>query len=199
MSEYGITRRTANRDLLDLMSMRLDLEADAGGDGRKLWHAASRSRKFSVSYSMTELMALFLGRRFFDFLAGTLLEEDFDKVIARARTQLGRAKDRERAAKLDKKLYLVHEGPKKLPKRGRGQRRSSSARQTCSTKPHSSTTGCSLRSVGMLSFGAACATPFPCAITRRVASARRRDPRAPPASACRTAPRTPCGSAGAIA
>jgi predicted DNA-binding transcriptional regulator YafY len=119
MSEYGITRRTANRDLVDLAEMRVELEADTGGDGRKLWRAASRSRKFCVNYSLTELMAVFLGRRFFDFLAGTLLEENFDKVLARVETQLGRAKDRERARKLGQKLYLVHEGPKKLPKRGR--------------------------------------------------------------------------------
>jgi len=119
VNEYGVTRRTANRDLLDLAAFHVELEAQVGADGRKLWQAASRSRKFSVTYTLTELMALFLGRRFFDFLSGTLLEEDFDKVLARVETQLGRAKDREKARKLGQKLYLVHEGPKKLPKRSR--------------------------------------------------------------------------------
>jgi predicted DNA-binding transcriptional regulator YafY len=119
VSEYGVTRRTANRDLNDLASFHVELVAQVGPDGRKLWQAASRSRKFSVSYSLTELMALFLGRRFFDFLAGTLLEENFDRVLSRVESQLGRAKDREKARKLGQKLYLVHEGPKKLPRRGR--------------------------------------------------------------------------------
>ena len=119
VNEYGVTRRTANRDLLDLAAFHVELESQVGPDGRKLWQAASRSRKFSVTYTLTELMALFLGRRFFDFLAGTLLEEDFDKVLSRVESQLGRAKDREKARKLGQKLYLVHEGPKKLPKRSR--------------------------------------------------------------------------------
>jgi predicted DNA-binding transcriptional regulator YafY len=119
VSEYGVTRRTANRDLNDLAAAHVELATQPGPDGRKLWQAASRSRRFSVTYSLTELMALFLGRRFFDFLSGTLLEEDFDKVLSRVESQLGRAKDRERASKLGRKLYLVHEGPKKLPRRSR--------------------------------------------------------------------------------
>lgn len=119
VEEYGVARRTVNRDLLELGDAGLDLAPEIGADGRKLWRVSTRSRKFNVSYSLTELMALFLGRRFFDFLAGTLLEEDFDKVLRRVETQLGRDRDRERANKLGRKLYLVHEGPKMLPKRGR--------------------------------------------------------------------------------
>ena len=117
VNEYGVTRRTANRDLVDLAAFHVELTSQVGPDGRKLWQIAQRGRKFTVSYTLTELMAVFLGRRFFDFLAGTLLEESFDKVLARVESQLGKTTDRERAAKLGKKLYLVHEGPKKLPRR----------------------------------------------------------------------------------
>lgn len=119
ISEYGVTRRTANRDMNDLTDVGLDLVAEDAGGGYKMWRAAPRSQKYHVSYSLTELMALFLGRRFFDFLSGTILEESFDKVLARVESQLTKREHREQAEKLRRKLYLVHEGPKKLPKRGR--------------------------------------------------------------------------------
>jgi len=119
MSEYGITRRTANRDLLDLGAAGLELAFDEIDNGVRLWHAAMRAQKYRVTYSLTELMALFLGRRFFDFLSGTILEEQFDRVLSRVESQLGRREHRVEAGKLGKKLYLVHEGPKKLEERNR--------------------------------------------------------------------------------
>jgi proteasome accessory factor B len=119
MEEYGITRRTANRDLLDLGTLGVELVGEKGEDGCKLWRAARRSQRFSVTYTLTELMALFLGRRFFDFLSDTILEEKFDRVLDRVESQLAKSEHRDQAKKLKRKLYLVHEGPKKLKSRSR--------------------------------------------------------------------------------
>ena len=39
VNEYGVTRRTANRDLNDLAAFHVELVAQVGADGRKLWQA----------------------------------------------------------------------------------------------------------------------------------------------------------------
>jgi predicted DNA-binding transcriptional regulator YafY len=115
MREFGITRRTANRDLQDLQELGVALEFEDLPDGHRQWYADIKSRKVLVSYSIRDVMSLFLGRRMFDFLENTSLEDSLNRVYRRVETQLSRPKDLANANKLYQKVYLVHEGPKKLP------------------------------------------------------------------------------------
>ncbi len=112
--EFAVGRRTAKRDLLDLVDMGVPLEHEKLSDGQKQWYVPPEARKVKVTYKINEVMSLFLGRRMFDFLENTSLEEGFDKVYARIESQLALQEDRARAKAFQKKLYLVHEGPKKL-------------------------------------------------------------------------------------
>jgi predicted DNA-binding transcriptional regulator YafY len=114
MEDYGVTRRTANRYINELEEMGLDLAREARDDGQKVWQATTRGQKLRVTYSLHDVMALFLGRSFFDFLAGTTLEERFGRVLSQVESQLARREDQKEAQKLGKKVFLVHEGPKKL-------------------------------------------------------------------------------------
>jgi predicted DNA-binding transcriptional regulator YafY len=80
--EFGITRRTANRDLLDLQDLGLDLGHEDLPDGQRQWFAGAGSRNVKVTYSIRDVMSLFLGRRMFDFLENTILEESLNRVCA---------------------------------------------------------------------------------------------------------------------
>ncbi|MCP4602391.1 MAG: WYL domain-containing protein [Proteobacteria bacterium] len=115
--EFGVTRRTANRDLLDLQEMGLDLRYEELSEGQRQWYLGFASRNVHVTYSIRDVMSLFLGRRMFDFLENTSLEDSMGRVYSRIETQLSRQKDLDNAEKLGQKIYLIHEGPKKLPKK----------------------------------------------------------------------------------
>jgi proteasome accessory factor B len=59
---------------------------------------------------MSQMVALFLSRRVFDFLAGTGFKEDLDDVFARIEATLKR-KDFADVRNLDRKIYDVNEAP----------------------------------------------------------------------------------------
>ena len=114
MDDYGINRRTVNRDLIALKDLGLHLKAEQGADGRKIWRVPRSKRKLSVSFNLTDLAALLMGRRLFDFLRGTLLEESLQKVYEAIESELERRKDLLRSGEIERKLYLISEGPKLL-------------------------------------------------------------------------------------
>ena len=114
MEDYGINRRTANRDLNDLQELGVELEDRVRGDGLKTWSIPKKARRINVGYNLTDLTALFMGRRLFDFLRGTELEQSLDKVYERIEGQLDREKDLIKASDLARKVYLISEGPKQL-------------------------------------------------------------------------------------
>lgn len=116
MSDYGVERRTVNRDLLDLQEIGLKLEAREAG-GQKVWMVPPRARKVTVDYNLTDLTALFMGRRLFDFLEGTILEDSLDKVYSSIEKRMDRARDFAKAKDLARKVHLVSEGPKRLEER----------------------------------------------------------------------------------
>jgi predicted DNA-binding transcriptional regulator YafY len=114
MADYGVNRRTVNRDLVALKDLGLSLKPEQGADGRKLWRIPRSKRKLSVSFNLTDLAALLMGRRLFDFLRGTLLEESLQKVYEAIEGELEKRKDLLRSGEIERKLYLISEGPKLL-------------------------------------------------------------------------------------
>jgi len=113
VSEYGISRKTAARDINFVGEMGVELKTEETQLG-KVWFASTRSRKISVSYSIEDVMALFMGRKLFDFLANTSFEDSINRVYTRIEAQLCKQKDLDNANKLSQKIFLIHEGPKKL-------------------------------------------------------------------------------------
>lgn len=118
MNEFGVDRRTVQRDMDTLREVGgLTLEFEVQPDGTRTFCLKESLRKIGVTYSISDVMALFLGRRMFDFLEDTLLEDAIKRVYRQMEEKLRRPDDRLRAGALAKKIYLVHEGPKKLKKK----------------------------------------------------------------------------------
>jgi proteasome accessory factor B len=117
MEDYDINRRTANRDINDLALLGVHLESETLDNGLKTWFLPASSRKITVPFNLTDLAALFMGRRLFDFSKGTLLEESLEKIYQSIETQLTRQKDFIRLKDLKRKVYVINEGPKRLKPR----------------------------------------------------------------------------------
>jgi predicted DNA-binding transcriptional regulator YafY len=114
MEDYGINRRTANRDINDLRRLGVHLESTVTDNGLKTWFLPTSERQISVPFNITDLTALFMGRRLFDFLKGTLLEESMDKIYETIEACIEREKDWIRIRDLKRKVHIIHEGPKEL-------------------------------------------------------------------------------------
>lgn len=117
MEDYGINRRTANRDINDLIALGVRLENNTLENGLKVWYAPGSQRQVTVPFNLTDLAALFLGKGLFDFSQGTLLQESLDKIYETIEAQISRKKDFMRLATLKKKVHSISEGPKTLSSR----------------------------------------------------------------------------------
>lgn len=116
IDDFGVTRRTANRDLAVLSELGMKLRSEETKSGTKIWFAAHQSRgRYQVTYTLEDIMALFMGRRLFDFVSKTSFEDRFNEVYRKIETQLTRAEDLETVNAIARKVFLIHEGPKKLP------------------------------------------------------------------------------------
>jgi proteasome accessory factor B len=75
---------------------------------RKVWRLMASARQQTITLTTAQMVALFLSRRVFDFLAGTGFKEDLDEVFAKLEAQL-RRKDFAAARNLDRKVFDVNE------------------------------------------------------------------------------------------
>lgn len=115
IDDYGVNRRTVQRDLEALRDIgALDLVHEDLTNGTRTWSLKERHRKIDITYSIHDVMSLFLGRRMFDFLENTPLEDSIRRVYGQIEGKLRQPRDRLRAETLSQKIYLIHEGPKKL-------------------------------------------------------------------------------------
>jgi proteasome accessory factor B len=105
----GTSVRTAIRYLDALQRAGEPLSEDKDGR-RKVWRLRPSARYESIRLTMSQMVALFLSRRVFDFLAGTGFKEDLDDVFARIEATLKR-KDFADVRNLDRKIYDVNEAP----------------------------------------------------------------------------------------
>lgn len=105
----GTSVRTAIRYLRALERAGEPISEEKDGR-RKIWLLRPSARHESIRLTMSQMIALFLSRRVFDFLAGTGFKEDLDDVFARIETTLKR-KDFAAVRNLDRKIYDVNEAP----------------------------------------------------------------------------------------
>lgn len=78
----GTSVRTAIRYLRALERAGEPLSEERDGR-RKVWRLKPSARHESIRLTTSQMLALFLSRRVFDFLAGTGFKEDLDDVFAR--------------------------------------------------------------------------------------------------------------------
>lgn len=104
---FEVSSRTALRYLQALQRAGEPLYEEIAGK-RKLWRLMPTARRQSVTLSTAQMVALFLSRRVFDFLAGTGFKEDLDDVFAKLEATL-RRKDFAAVRHLDRKVFDVNE------------------------------------------------------------------------------------------
>src|SRR5262249_11698089 len=79
-------------------------------DRHKVWRLRASARYETITLTTSQMVALFLSGRVFDFLKGTGFKEDLDDVSARLEAMLKR-KDFVAARHLDRKIFDVNEAP----------------------------------------------------------------------------------------
>lgn len=77
---------------------------------RKVWRLRASARHETITLTTSQMIALFLSGRVFDFLKGTGFKEDLDDVFTRLESTLKR-KDFVAARNLDRKIFDVNEAP----------------------------------------------------------------------------------------
>jgi predicted DNA-binding transcriptional regulator YafY len=103
----GVNPRTALRYLQALQRAGEPLYEELAGR-RKVWRLMTTARRQSVTLTTAQIVALFLSRRVFDFLAGTGFKEDLDDVFAKLEATL-RRKDAAAVRNLARKVFDVNE------------------------------------------------------------------------------------------
>jgi predicted DNA-binding transcriptional regulator YafY len=104
---FDVSLRTAIRYVDALKKAGEPLYDETVGK-RKLWRLMPSARRHAIPLTTSQMLALFLSRRVFDFLAGTGFKEDLDEVFAKLETTLKR-KDFASARNLDRKVFDVNE------------------------------------------------------------------------------------------
>jgi proteasome accessory factor B len=104
---FAVNPRTALRYIQALQRAGEPLYEELAGK-RKLWRLMPTARRQSITLTTAQMVALYLSRRVFDFLAGTGFKEDLDDVFAKLEATL-RRRDFAAARNLDRKVFDVNE------------------------------------------------------------------------------------------
>jgi predicted DNA-binding transcriptional regulator YafY len=87
--EVGVNTRTILRDLNTLRGAGFPLEERVSDYGRKHWKVVEGGAKVPIHFTWSEAVALYLGRRLLDPLAGTHFWQSAHTAFAKIRAMLG--------------------------------------------------------------------------------------------------------------
>jgi predicted DNA-binding transcriptional regulator YafY len=104
---FEVNPRTALRYIQALQRVGEPLYEEMSGK-RKVWRLMPTARRQSITLTTAQMVALFLSRRVFDFLAGTGFKEDLDDVFRKLEATLKR-KDFLAVRNLDHKVFDLNE------------------------------------------------------------------------------------------
>src|SRR5204863_1983473 len=104
---FEVSPRTALRYIQALQRAGEPLYEEMSGK-RKVWRLMPTARRQAITLTTAQMVALFLSRRVFDFLAGTGFQEDLDDVFRKLEATL-RRKDFAAVRNLDRKVFDVNE------------------------------------------------------------------------------------------
>jgi len=104
---FEVNPRTALRYIQALQRAGDPLYEEMSGK-RKVWRLMPTARRQAIPLTTAQMVALFLSRRVFDFLAGTGFKEDLDDVFGKLEATLKR-KDFIAVRNLDRKVFDVNE------------------------------------------------------------------------------------------
>jgi proteasome accessory factor B len=88
--EMHVTEKTIRRDLQVFSEVGFTLDETVGDHGRKAWHLRAGSGHPELSFAVDEALALYLGRRFLEPLAGTFFWDATQSAFKKIRACLGK-------------------------------------------------------------------------------------------------------------
>lgn len=91
VAELGVSDKTVRRDLDLFRRVGFPLEESVGEFGRKTWRIVAAGAQPPLSFCFDEAVALYLGRRLLDPLAGTAFGDAARRAAAKVRATLGRS------------------------------------------------------------------------------------------------------------
>lgn len=89
--QLGVAQKTIRRDLQVFKEVGFPIEETAGDHGRKTWRMQAAPNQPSMSFTFDEALALYLGRRFLEPLAGTLFWESAQRAFRKIRASLNKS------------------------------------------------------------------------------------------------------------
>ena len=89
--EAGVDERTIHRDLKSLRKANFQLEERVSDYGRKHWKLVDGGSQIPIQFNWSEAVALYLGRRLLDPLAGTHFWHSAHTAFGKIRAVLGEA------------------------------------------------------------------------------------------------------------
>lgn len=112
IEQFGVSRRTINRDLIVLHRRGKVRPGQYGADGHKAWLSGGTPEGESLKLTHQELVTLHFVRSHFAWLGETALAESLEKVFEKLGQALGKLSLRGKAARLhrsawERKLYAV--------------------------------------------------------------------------------------------
>ena len=87
--ELSVGEKTIRRDLDTFKTVGFPLQEAVGEFGRKTWRIEAGSADPGLNFAFDEAIALYLGRRFLDPLAGTIFWEAAQRAFKKIRATLG--------------------------------------------------------------------------------------------------------------
>ena len=89
--EMQVNVKTIRRDLLMFRTIGFPLEESVGDHGRKSWRVSFSKDQPELSFALDEALALYLGRRLLDPLAGTYFWNAAQSAFRKIRAALGKS------------------------------------------------------------------------------------------------------------
>jgi proteasome accessory factor B len=89
-AEMGVTEKTIRRDLETFQTVGFPLVETVEQFGRKKWHIDPSKNQPGLCFAYDEAVALYLGRRFLEPLAGTVFWEAAQRAFHKIRASLGK-------------------------------------------------------------------------------------------------------------
>ena len=89
-AELGVGEKTIRRDLKAFFEVGFPIEEQIGEHGRKSWRLKPSGDQPELSFAFDEALALYLGRRFLEPLAGTIFWQAAQSAFKKIRACLGK-------------------------------------------------------------------------------------------------------------
>ncbi len=90
-NKLEVNAKTIRRDLETLQNAGFPLTSTVGDHGQKRWRIVSGNGPAQLAFNLDEALALYLGRRLLDPLAGTFLWQAAQQAFQKVRACLGPA------------------------------------------------------------------------------------------------------------